>query len=197
MMIKTKKDLRFYIEEDRKRNGISRNWFKYIILCIAGHEKECVYRYLKCLRHYEYHLNNSHGSLYHKLMCMYYKFKHLRLGLKYNIQIGPNKCGYGLRINHIIGGGGVLLNIEKAGNYCSFNSGVLLGKKDSKDSHPLLGDYVAFGPGAKAFGKIKVGNNVFVAPNAVVTKDVPDNAIVGGIPAKIIKYKIDNKNEKV
>lgn len=53
----------------------------------------------------------------------------------------------------------------------------------------LLGDHVAFGPGAKAFGKITIGNNVFVAPNAVVTKDVPNNCIVGGIPAKIIKYK--------
>lgn len=54
---------------------------------------------------------------------------------------------------------------------------------------PTLGDYVAFAPGAKAFGDIKIGNNVFVAPNAVVTKDVPDNVIVGGVPAKIIKKK--------
>ena len=46
---------------------------------------------------------------------------------------------------------------------------------------------MAFGPGAKAFGKIIIGNNVFVAPNAVVVKDVPDNTIVGGVPAKIIK----------
>ena len=53
-----------------------------------------------------------------------------------------------------------------------------------------MGDFVAFGPGAKAFGKIKIGNNVFVAPNAVVTKDIPDNVIVGGIPAKIIKEKM-------
>lgn len=52
-----------------------------------------------------------------------------------------------------------------------------------------MGDYVGFGPGAKAFGKIIIGNNVFVAPNAVVVKDVPDNCIVGGVPAKIIKSK--------
>ena len=56
-------------------------------------------------------------------------------------------------------------------------------------NRPTLGDYIAFGPGAKAFGKLSIGNNVFVAPNAVVTKDVPDNVIVGGIPVKILKTK--------
>lgn len=41
----------------------------------------------------------------------------------------------------------------------------------------------------------KIGNNVTVAPNAVVTHDIPDNCIVAGIPAKIIKYKsINNEN---
>ena len=36
-------------------------------------------------------------------------------------------------------------------------------------------------------GKITVGDNVTVAPNAVVVKDVPDNCVVGGVPARIIK----------
>ena len=85
-------------------------------------------------------------------------------------------------------GGGILLNVNKVGNYCGFNAGVLLGD-NGQDAVPTLGDYVAFAPGAKAFGKITIGNNVFVAPNAVVTKDVPENCIVGGIPAKILKNK--------
>lgn len=86
-------------------------------------------------------------------------------------------------------GGGILLNVHKVGNYCGFNSGVLLGNKNDKDALPTIGDYTAFGPGAKAFGKIAIGNHVFVAPNAVVTKDVSDNTIVGGIPAKVIKLR--------
>jgi len=90
---------------------------------------------------------------------------------------------------HLSGGGGVLLNIKKAGNYCGFNSGVLLGNVDAPDNRPVLGDYVAFGPGAKAFGGVTIGNNVFVAANAVVTKDVPDNVVVAGVPAKIIKTR--------
>ena len=39
-------------------------------------------------------------------------------------------------------------------------------------------------------GQVKVGNNVTIAPNAVVTHDVPDNCVVAGVPAKIIKYKL-------
>ena len=41
--------------------------------------------------------------------------------------------------------------------------------------------------GAKVLGPITVGNNVVIGANAVVVKDVEDNVVVGGIPAKIIK----------
>ena len=111
-----------------------------------------------------------------------------RLGFLYNIRIRPNSCGYGLRILHIAGGGGVLLNVESVGNYCGFNSGVLIGNK-SKGERVTIGDYTAFGPGAKAFGNINIGNHCFIASNAVVVHDIPDNAIVGGVPAKIIKFQ--------
>ena len=40
------------------------------------------------------------------------------------------------------------------------------------------------------YGNVKIGNNVTVATNAVVTHDVPDNCIVGGVPAKIITKKL-------
>ena len=183
-MIKTRKDLQFYLQQDGKRNNCV-GLFRYIGLLLIGSECAYAYRYIKCLRKCEYHLNNSKHSLWHKALYFYYKIKKSRLGSKYHIAIQLNSCGYGLRLMHLSGGGGVLLNIEKCGNYCGFNSGVLLGNVGSQENRPTLGDYVAFGPGAKAFGKLTIGNNVFVAPNAVVTKDVPDNAIVGGVPAKV------------
>ena len=37
-------------------------------------------------------------------------------------------------------------------------------------------------------GRIHVGNNVIIGANAVVNKDVPDNVIVAGVPAKVIKH---------
>lgn len=82
-----------------------------------------------------------------------------------------------------------MLNAHKIGNYCGFNSGVLLGNKDRQDARPTIGNNVAFGPGAKAIGEIEIGDNSFVAPNAVVTKSFPANSIIGGVPANLIKIR--------
>ena len=41
--------------------------------------------------------------------------------------------------------------------------------------------------GSKIIGKVIIGDNVVIAPNSVVIKDVPDNCIVSGVPAKVIK----------
>lgn len=54
---------------------------------------------------------------------------------------------------------------------------------------PKLGNNVNIGPGAKVFGDITIGDDVFIAANAVVTKSIPNNVIVGGVPAKIIRNK--------
>ena len=67
----------------------------------------------------------------------------------------------------------------------------VLGNNNSSAT-PVLGHNVSVGVGAKVFGGVTIGNNVFIAANAVVTKDVPDDTIVGGVPAKIIKRKITN-----
>lgn len=111
-----------------------------------------------------------------------------RLGFKYNLRIPENICGYGLSILHIAGCGGCLINAKKVGNYVKLQTGVLLGNTNhSENEKPIIGNNVGFGPGAKVLGKVTIGDNCFVAANAVVVKDVPDNAIVGGVPAKIIK----------
>jgi acetyltransferase-like isoleucine patch superfamily enzyme len=52
-----------------------------------------------------------------------------------------------------------------------------------------IGEDCWIGTGAKILKGVKIGNGVVIGANAVVTKDIPDYAIVGGIPAKIIKYR--------
>lgn len=99
--------------------------------------------------------------------------------MKYNLHITPNVCTYGLRIYHLFGGGHIL-NVEKVGNYCSFNAGVILGNNGS-DLKPELGNNVILAPGAKIFGNVKIGDNVFVAANSIVTKDIPNNSVVVGV----------------
>lgn len=58
--------------------------------------------------------------------------------------------------------------------------------------YPILGDNVVVCCGAKIIGNVRIGNNVIIGANAVVVTDIPDYAVVGGVPAKVI-----GKNGKV
>lgn len=55
--------------------------------------------------------------------------------------------------------------------------------------HIFIGDDVWIGTNALVLDGVSIGNHAVVAAGAVVTKDVPEYAIVGGVPAKIIKYR--------
>ena len=57
--------------------------------------------------------------------------------------------------------------------------------------HPTLQDNVVVGSGAQVLGPITIGKNAKIGANAVVTKDVPENGVMVGIPAKAVK--LENK----
>lgn len=59
---------------------------------------------------------------------------------------------------------------------------------DTIGGAPNIGNNCVFFAGSKIIGDISIGNNVVVGANAVVVKDVPDNAVVGGVPAKILNF---------
>ncbi|NOU51923.1 serine O-acetyltransferase [Pseudoalteromonas sp. JBTF-M23] len=60
--------------------------------------------------------------------------------------------------------------------------------------HPTLGDGVIVGAGAKVLGPIKIGNGVKVGSNSVVTKEVPDNTTVVGVPARAVSKSNKSKD---
>jgi acetyltransferase-like isoleucine patch superfamily enzyme len=55
----------------------------------------------------------------------------------------------------------------------------------------IIGNDVWIGDGVTIKGGVRIGDGAIVAMNACVTKDVPPYAIVGGVPAKIIRYRFD------
>ena len=58
-----------------------------------------------------------------------------------------------------------------------------------KDEPIVIGDNVWLGMGVVVLPGIKIGNNVIIASNSVVTKDIPSDVIAGGIPCEVIKQK--------
>lgn len=68
---------------------------------------------------------------------------------------------------------------------------MVIGNKhlENYDNQVVIGDNCYMGLDAKIFGSVTIGSNVTIGAHAVVTHDIPDNAIVAGAPARIIKYK--------
>ena len=113
------------------------------------------------------------------------------------IEIHPGaKIGKNLFIDH---GMGVVIGetSEIGDNVTIYHNVTLGGSSPSIDSerqrhekrHPSIGNDVVIGSGAQIIGPIKVGNNARIAANAVVVKDVPENATMVGIPAKAVKLE--------
>ena len=104
------------------------------------------------------------------------------------IEIHPGaRIGKRLVIDH--GTGIVIGETAEIGDDCLLYQGVTLGGtgKDVGKRHPTLGNNVMVGAGAKVLGPIHIGNNARIAANAVVLREVPDNATVVGVPGHIVR----------
>lgn len=62
-------------------------------------------------------------------------------------------------------------------------------ERPAKEADIIIGDNVWIGSNSFIMPGVIIGNNSVVGANSVVTKNIPDNAIYGGIPAKLIRYK--------
>ena len=108
------------------------------------------------------------------------------------IEIHPKaKIGKNLFIDH--GMGVVIGETSEIGNNVTIYHGVTLGgispsidsdKQRDVKRHPTLKNNVVVGSGAQILGPVTVGENAKIGANSVVTKDVPDNAVMVGVPAK-------------
>lgn len=183
-MIRTKIDLQKSLNEDSKNFkavlGFKKRRHQLFTSPIS--DQWYIWKYIQYLRKSEYHLNNK--GYYHKFLALWCIYRLRRFSRITGFQIPPNVIGPGLTIWHW---GPIIINEKaKLGNNCVLNPMVIVGHKIPTGTAPVIGNNVFIGGGAKIIGAIIIGNNVIVAPNAVVVKDVPDNVIVAGVPAKVI-----------
>ena len=141
-----------------------------------------------------------HALIFYRISHWFWKlgFKFFARGISYfarwltGIEIHPAAIiGKRLFIDH--GMGVVIGETSEIGNNVTIYHMVTLGgispsinSDDQRNSkrHPTLMDNVVVGSGAQVLGPVVVGKNAKIGANAVVTKDVPENAVMVGIPAK-------------
>ena len=151
--------------------------------------------------------NFFHLAKFHLIARIISQFSRFLTG----IEIHPGaKNGKNLFIDH--GMGVVIGETSEIGNNVTiYHMATLGGISPSINSHnqrqvkrhPTLNDCVVVGSGAQILGPVIIGANAKIGSNAVVTKDVPENAVMVGIPAKNVgtateefkPYAVDDSNK--
>ncbi|MBD5584687.1 MAG: serine acetyltransferase [Clostridia bacterium] len=183
MAIQNYEDYLEYSNEDKKRNGAPslKNWItwndNYGIQCL-----------LYILRKVEFH--SSQRGFYHKIAFEVWYWLFRRQRVRTNIMLFPGTIGPGIQLMHP--GYRRIGSFVKIGKNCTILPMVLCGRRhpDDKDSLVVIGDNCYISTGVTILGPVTIGNNVVIGAGAVVNKDIPDNTVVGGIPAKVIKVNM-------
>lgn len=121
------------------------------------------------------------------LLFFYCRLRLKHYSFKYGIQIPYSvKVGRGFYIGHF---GEIVVSTHAIiGDNVNISQGVTIGNasRGFRKGAAEIKDEVYIGPGAKIVGKVIIGNNVAIGANAVVTKDISNDSVVAGVPAKLI-----------
>ena len=177
-MIKSKEDLKEFLNYDKKALGISRNKPKFF-----GDE---IWKFQILLRKCEYYKNTNK-----KLRYYFSKFRFNKKSLKLGFSIPLNVFNSGLSIAHY---GTIVVNSNaKIGENCRIQECVTIGSTNGSNKAPILGNNVFIGSGARIIGDIEIGNNIAIGAGAVVVNSFKEDGItIAGVPAK----KISNNDSK-
>lgn len=146
-----------------------------------------------------------HALIMHRISHWFWKIRLYWLGRAFShigrfltgIEIHPGAViGKRVFIDH--GMGVVIGETAVIGDDCTLYHGVTLGGTswNKGKRHPTLEQGVVIGAGAKVLGPITIGKNAKIGSNAVVVKDVPENATAVGIPARILEEEKAKKRDE-
>lgn len=104
---------------------------------------------------------------------------------KYSVYLSARaEGGKNLSLGHYVG---TVIGGVKIGENCTIYHNVTIGQNHGKS--PVIGNGVTIYAGAKVIGDIAIGDNAIIGANSVVINDVPENSVVAGVPAKVIRIR--------
>lgn len=179
-MITSKKKLKEYLEADaRNYKTQTKGWWHRLKCNIMSNpisEQKYIWLYIKNMRFVEYYDYKRKCNILFTPFYVWSLYRLRKLSHITGFQIPPHICGKGLTIWHW---GTIIINpAAKIGDNCTLYPGVLIGHKKSGEKCAEIGHDVFIGSGTKIIGAVRIGNNVIVGQNCVITKDIPDNAVI-------------------
>lgn len=121
------------------------------------------------------------------LVYCFERFLYRRVTLRNGCDIpSRTKIGAGFVIHHCTG---IVINPNAViGENCTIRGGAVIGSTNK--GVPILGDNVNMGVHAIIIGNVQIGNGCVIGAGSVVTKSFPDNSVIAGVPAKLIRMRI-------
>lgn len=188
MPIRDKEMLRQWIEAD----FLSYRMKHPVAARLTYGENWELFSFMKNLRYLEYYSNKLKKTPWDRMMLFFFWLKHRRNCKKNGLFININSVGPGFHLQHR--GYRHINSNTRIGANCTILPMVLIGNKrpDLQGKPIIIGDNCYISTGVTILGPVIIGNNVTIGAGAVVTKNIADNSIVGGIPAKPINEICDN-----
>lgn len=121
---------------------------------------------------------------------IFYKLIYKKISKKNGLEIFSKNIGQGLYIGHPYC---ITVNPDSIiGKNCNLHKGVTIGQENrgNRMGAPIIGNEVWIGVNSTIVGKIKIGDDVLIAPNSYINCDIPSHSIVIGNPCKVY-----NKND--
>ncbi len=176
-----KSELHRNIEADLYRHHIDASFSWSLFLRIMFTVSNPGLRFMMIFRFCQHYRRRNRVLFY-----FYYRWWRA-LKYRYGIDISyRTQLGKGFYIGHF---GGIVVHGDTViGENCNISQGTTIGvlHGGKLSGVPTIGDRVFIGPGAVILGGCKIGNDVLVGTNAVVTFDVPENSVVAPAKSEII-----------